>query len=48
MVAESWAVVCVPTMGIFGTEVATVVAALHLIVGYSVLGQIVARKRGDA
>jgi hypothetical protein len=44
MVAESWAVVCVPTMGIFGEDVATVVSFFHLCLGYGVLGQIVARK----
>jgi hypothetical protein len=46
MVAESWAVVTVPTLGIFGPEAARWVGALHLLVGYAVLGQIVARKRG--
>jgi hypothetical protein len=46
MVAESWAVVVIPTMGIFGEDVAQVVAPLHLLVGYVVLGQIVARKEG--
>jgi len=45
MVAESWAVVTVPTMGILGEGVARWVGALHLLVGYAVLGQIVARKR---
>lgn len=46
MVAESWGVVCVPTMGIFGEDVATVVSFFHLCLGYGVLGQIVARKDG--
>jgi hypothetical protein len=46
MLAESWAVVCVPTMGIFGEDVATVVSFFHLCLGYGVLGQIVARKEG--
>lgn len=46
MVAESWAVVVIPTMGIFGEDVAQVVAPLHLLVGYVVLGQLVARKEG--
>jgi hypothetical protein len=45
MVAESWAVVSVPTMGIFGQGVGRWVAAAHLVVGYAILGQIVARKR---
>lgn len=46
MVAESWAVVCIPTLGIFGAGVATVVSFVHLCLGYGVLGQIVARKEG--
>jgi hypothetical protein len=45
MVAESWAVVTVPTLGIFGEGAASVVGPLHLVIGYTVLGQIVARKR---
>jgi hypothetical protein len=45
MVAESWAVVSVPTMGIFGQGVGRWVAAAHLVVGYAILGRIVARKR---
>jgi hypothetical protein len=44
MVAESWAVVTVPSMVLFGAEGARVVGSLHLVVGYAVLGQIVARK----
>jgi hypothetical protein len=44
MVAESWAVVVIPVMGVFGDTAAHVVAPLHLIVGYVVLGQLVARK----
>lgn len=47
MVAESWAVVTVPTMGIFGPEVGRWVAAAHLLVGYAVLGRVVARKRAN-
>lgn len=46
MVAESWAVVTVPTMGILGPGVARWVGALHLVIGYAVLGRIVARKQG--
>lgn len=44
MVAESWAVVVIPTLGIFGPAAAAVVAPLHLMVGYATLGVIVARK----
>lgn len=44
MVAESWAVVTIPAMGIFGATVGGVVAIVHLVVGYAVLGQLVARK----
>ena len=44
LVAESWAVVVIPTLGIFGETAAGVVAVVHLLVGYTVLGQIVARK----
>ena len=47
MVAESWAVVTVPTLGIFGTDAARVVGAAHLVIGYAVLGQLVARKQAD-
>jgi hypothetical protein len=45
MVAESWAVVTVPTLGILGEGAARWVGAAHLVVGYAVLGQVVARKR---
>ena len=44
MVAESWAVVTIPAMGIFGVEAGKYVGALHLLVGYTVLGAIVSRK----
>lgn len=44
LVAESWAVVCIPVLGVFGAGVAQVVAALHLVVGYTVLGVLVSRK----
>ena len=44
MVAESWAVVTIPAMGIFGASVGNVVACLHLLVGYTVLGVLVSRK----
>jgi hypothetical protein len=33
-------------MGIFGEDVAKYVAALHLLVGYAVLGLLVSRKDG--
>jgi hypothetical protein len=45
MVAESWAVVTIPAMGIFGEEAGKYVGALHLLVGYTVLGLIVSRKQ---
>lgn len=44
MVAESWAVVVIPTLGIFGDTAAHVVAVAHLVVGYAVLGVLVSRK----
>ncbi len=44
LVAESWAVCVIPTMNIFGQHVAGIVAVIHLLIGYCVLGQIVARK----
>ena len=44
LVAESWAVCVIPTMGMFGESVASVVAAAHLLVGYTVLGVLVSRK----
>ena len=44
MLAESWAVVTIPTMVAFGDTAATVVSMVHLTLGYAVLGQIVARK----
>ena len=46
MVAESWAVVTVPTLGILGEGVARWVGAAHLVVGYAVLGLLVSRKQG--
>jgi hypothetical protein len=45
MVAESWALVVIPTMNIFGDDAAVVVSIVHLCVGYGILGQIVARKQ---
>jgi len=44
VVAESWAVVVIPTLGLFGYTAATVVSCVHLLVGYTVLGLIVSRK----
>ncbi|HSU01883.1 MAG TPA: hypothetical protein VLK03_04985 [Nocardioides sp.] len=46
MVAESWAVVTIPALGIFGETVGLVVACAHLVVGYTVLGVLVSRKTG--
>jgi len=45
MVAESWAVVTVPSLMIGGALVGQLVGALHLVVGYAVLGVLVANKR---
>ncbi|WP_051759882.1 hypothetical protein [Herbidospora cretacea] len=42
VVAESWAVVTIPAMGILGPEVGNVVGAGHLLVGYATLGLIIA------
>ena len=47
LVAESWAVVTVPTMGILGEGVARWVGAVHLVIGYAVLGQIAARTQAN-
>lgn len=46
LVAESWAVVVIPVNGAIGPGVAQWVAAAHLLVGYTVLGVLVARKTG--
>ncbi len=45
MVAESWAVVTIPALAIFGDTVGHVVACAHLVVGYAVLGVLVSRKQ---
>jgi hypothetical protein len=45
MVAESWAVVTIPAMIVAGDTGAQVVGSLHLVVGYAVLGLLVARKQ---
>ncbi|MEU6407639.1 hypothetical protein [Microbispora sp. NPDC046933] len=42
LVAESWVVVTLPTMAIFGTSVSDIVGAAHLLVGYTTLGLIIA------
>lgn len=42
LVAESWVVVTLPTLAIFGTSVSDVVGAAHLLVGYTTLGLIIA------
>lgn len=44
MVAESWALVVIPVLNIFGESAAAVVAPLHLVLGYAVLGLLVSRK----
>ena len=44
LVAESWALVVIPSFGIFGEDIAKYVSAVHLLVGYTVLGVLVARK----
>ena len=46
MVAESWAVVVIPTINVFGPTVAGWVSFAHLLVGYATLGVIVSRKQG--
>jgi hypothetical protein len=44
MFAESWVLVTLPSMAIFGAGVGTAVSVVHLCLGYGLLGQIVARK----
>ena len=44
VVAESWAVITVPSNAIFGQTVGGIVGCIHLVVGYAVLGVIVSRK----
>lgn len=44
LVAESWALVVIPVFAVFGPAAAQWVAPLHLLVGYAVLGLLVARK----
>jgi hypothetical protein len=45
IVAESWAVITVPSNAIFGQTVGATVGCIHLLVGYTVLGVLVSRKR---
>jgi len=44
MVAESWALVVIPVLNVFGEAAAAVVAPVHLVLGYGVLGVLVSRK----
>jgi hypothetical protein len=44
VVAESWAVVSIPAMAVFGASVGDVVGASHLLVGYATLGLIIAAR----
>lgn len=44
LVAESWAVVTIPAMGIFGETAGDYVGATHLLVGYTTLGLIIAAR----
>ena len=44
MVAETWAVVTVPTFLLFGDGVARWVGGAHLLVGYAALGLLLARR----
>ena len=47
LIAESWAVVTIPTLIVFGPDVAQLVAPLHLLVGYAVLGVLAATKPAE-
>jgi hypothetical protein len=42
VVAETWVLVVLPSLGIFGPQVASWVSGVHLIVGYGVLGALLA------
>ena len=44
LVAESWAVVTIPAMGIFGATAGDYVGATRLVVGYTTLGLIIAAR----
>ncbi|MBC3193870.1 hypothetical protein H7X46_22675 [Pseudonocardia sp. C8] len=43
-VAETWAVVTVPVLGVLGPAVGNAVGGLHMILGYGVLGLLVATR----
>jgi hypothetical protein len=43
-VAETWAVVTVPTVGIVGQRAGDWVGATHLLIGYCVFGVLLARR----
>ena len=47
LIAESWAVVTIPTLMVLGPDAAQVVAPLHLLAGYVVLGLLVATKPAE-
>lgn len=42
--AESWAVVCIPAMGLLGPDLSRFVAGGHLLVGYVALGLLLATR----
>jgi hypothetical protein len=44
LVAESWAVVCVPSMVLFGQGAVDWIGPAHLLIGYVALGLILARR----
>ncbi|MBR7743925.1 hypothetical protein KC207_11545 [Phycicoccus sp. BSK3Z-2] len=46
VVAESWAVVCIPVFATVGAPVSDWVGGAHLLVGYTVLGLLLARRTG--
>jgi hypothetical protein len=48
LIAESWAIVTVPSFVIFGDEVSRWVGGTHLLIGYAVLGLLLARRPGLA
>ncbi len=44
LVAESWALVCLPAMGAMGSDDGRFVAGTHLLIGYGLLGLLLARR----
>jgi hypothetical protein len=46
LVAESWAVITVPTIGIFGEQAGRWVGGTHLLIGYATLGLLLALRPG--